>query len=37
MSTEVPQAPDTMTANQLARRQRLIDAVVELVGEGRDE
>jgi TetR/AcrR family transcriptional regulator, cholesterol catabolism regulator len=26
-----------MTAGQLARRRRLIDAVVELVGEGRDE
>jgi TetR/AcrR family transcriptional regulator, cholesterol catabolism regulator len=26
-----------MTATQLARRRRLVDAVVELVGEGRDE
>jgi TetR/AcrR family transcriptional regulator, cholesterol catabolism regulator len=37
LSTSAPQAPDTMSSAQLARRQRLIDAVVELVGEGRDE
>jgi AcrR family transcriptional regulator len=37
MSGEVPQAPETMTPAQLDRRRRLIDAVVELVGEGRDE
>ena len=30
LSTTVPQAPDTMSSAQLARRQRLIDAVVEL-------
>jgi TetR/AcrR family transcriptional regulator, cholesterol catabolism regulator len=37
VSGEVPQAPETMTPAQLARRQRLVDAVVELIGEGRDE
>jgi len=37
LTTSAPQAPDTMSVAQLARRQRLIDAVVELVGEGRDE
>jgi TetR/AcrR family transcriptional regulator, cholesterol catabolism regulator len=37
VSGDVPQAPETMTPGQLARRQRLVDAVVELIGEGRDE
>jgi AcrR family transcriptional regulator len=37
MNGEGPQLPETMTAGQLARRRRLIDAVIELVGEGRDE
>jgi TetR/AcrR family transcriptional regulator, cholesterol catabolism regulator len=31
-----PQALESMTATQLARRQRLIDAVIELVAEGGD-
>jgi AcrR family transcriptional regulator len=34
---EPPQAVDTMTASQLARRQRVLDAVVALVNEGADE
>jgi len=34
---EPPQRPETMTVNQLARRARLLAAVVELVGDGRDE
>ena len=32
-----PQSPDTMTPNQLARRERLLDAVIELVADGYDE
>ncbi len=31
-----PQAPESMTPMQLARRQRLIDAVIDLVDEGRE-
>lgn len=34
---EPPQSPDTMTAMQLARRARLLDAVVDLVADGVDE
>ena len=34
---EPPQSPDTMTAMQLARRTRLLDAVVELVADGVDD
>jgi AcrR family transcriptional regulator len=37
MSGEGPQPPETMTPAQLARRARLVTAVVELIGEGRDE
>jgi succinate dehydrogenase / fumarate reductase flavoprotein subunit len=32
-----PQSPDSMTPNQLARRTRLLEAVIELVGDGYDE
>jgi AcrR family transcriptional regulator len=32
-----PQAPETMSANQLARRARLLDAVIDLVADGADE
>jgi AcrR family transcriptional regulator len=32
-----PQPPETMTPNQLARRTRLLEAVVELVADGFDE
>jgi AcrR family transcriptional regulator len=34
---EPPQAPETMTPNQLARRARVIDAVLALVHEGATE
>jgi len=36
-TAEPPQSPDTMTAMQLARRARLLDAVVDLVADGVDE
>jgi TetR/AcrR family transcriptional regulator, cholesterol catabolism regulator len=34
---EPPQSPETMTPSQLARRQRLLEAVLALVAEGHDE
>ena len=36
-ATPSPQSPDSMTPNQLARRTRLLDAVIELVADGYDE
>jgi TetR/AcrR family transcriptional regulator, cholesterol catabolism regulator len=36
-ATPSPQSPDSMTPNQLARRQRLLEAVTELVADGYDE
>ena len=35
--SEPPQSPRSMTASQLERRRRLLDAVVELVDEGRTD
>ncbi|CAN5442539.1 cholesterol catabolism transcriptional regulator KstR [soil metagenome] len=32
-----PQSPESMTPGQLARRQRLLDAVLELIAEGADD
>lgn len=32
----VPTAPEQMTAGQLARRQRVLDAVIDLIDEGAD-
>jgi TetR/AcrR family transcriptional regulator, cholesterol catabolism regulator len=36
-AVEPPQATETMTPSQLARRQRLLEAVLALVAEGHDE
>jgi len=36
-SAPTPQLPSSMTPNQLARRARLLTAVVDLVGDGLDE
>ena len=32
-----PQSPESMTPGQLARRQRLLDAVLQLIAEGADD
>jgi len=32
-----PQSPESMTPGQLARRQRLLDAVLDLIAEGADD
>jgi AcrR family transcriptional regulator len=37
LSASGPQSPESMTPGQLARRQRLLDAVLDLIAEGADD